>query len=265
MSMRKHARVRKPTATSEPASTGAPNLDPQPLNTPQPNSAGPASGHSFANVRVFPSDTGRSPQRAAAQRAMSQRATGQRATNQNTGVVQRAAKPKEELKPARPEPINEQEEVDLLAQPLDDTAWSAGFAMVANAVDDEDHEYDPSTIATMTGLDMTKRQDWEDIRKGAAALELSPMEVRAATPAMWAHILSEFGPFWLVENDQPDHALVVGGMSGDGTAEKTDLMVYRSKPLKSGMMQNQSFQKIIEDFRLQDPDHPKVSIVHGQQ
>jgi hypothetical protein len=178
-------------------------------------------------------------------------------------TIQREAK--EEAKDAPPpEPITEQEEVNLEGQPVDDTAWSAGFSMVANAVDEEDHEYDPQAIATMTGMELTKRQDWTEIRKAAGKLEMAPIEVKETSPAMWAEILREFGPFWLVQNDQPESSLVVGGMSGDGTAEKTTVTVYRTKPQKSGMVQTQSFQKIMEEFRLHEPGHPKTSIVHGQ-
>lgn len=239
MSMRKQARMRKPAPSAESA-TGGPSLEQTPMNAgPQ---GAPASGHSFAQMRIHysgPGHSGKNP------------------------IIQREAKPEGEEEAPKPEPITLHYEYEKQGQPLPETGWAAHLGGLYTFYNSENKKIDSEGVATSTGLELAKEHDWTDIQKAAGAMELNPQEVHNASPAQWAAILNEFGPFWLVENDKPDESMVISAMSGDGTAEGTEVTYHESMPMNSGATQTKRFDVIAADWRLNEKDHPKTSIVHG--
>lgn len=84
-----------------------------------------------------------------------------------------------------------------------------------------------------------------------AAWGLRQIGPASAMPDVWANLLQSNGPLWIVEVGNPYHAVVVGGIHGDGTPEQTILTIYDPWPPNQGAVDEQkAFLDFDSDFSL---------------
>lgn len=139
-------------------------------------------------------------------------------------------------------------EVFLIPQPTEVSCWAASLAMVVSARDLA--STDPRTVAMQAGMDVDTGYGWTDIRQAVATWNLVEEGPRSAMPAEWARLLEQWGPIWVVEVGAPYHAVVLGGVRGDGTPEGTQVTIYNPWPPWVGAVETKTFLDFDTEFGL---------------
>jgi hypothetical protein len=138
--------------------------------------------------------------------------------------------------------------VQLVPQPTPVTCWAASLAMVAGYRDSA--SYSADTIAAAAGMDTIAGYSWADIQKAVTTWNLQQEGPTSAMPSAWADLLRTWGPIWIVEVGAPYHAVVVGGLQGDGTPESTDVTVYNPWPPGQGAVETKTFLAFDQEYGL---------------
>lgn len=139
-------------------------------------------------------------------------------------------------------------EVALIPQPTDVSCWAAALAMVVSTRDQASTT--PEAVATQAGMDLETGYGWTDIRRSVTAWGLVEEGPRSAMPEEWARLLSDWGPIWVVEIGAPYHAVILGGVHGDGTPEGSYVTVYNPWPPGLGAIESKPFYDFAEEFGL---------------
>ncbi|GAA3393297.1 papain-like cysteine protease family protein [Cryptosporangium minutisporangium] len=139
-------------------------------------------------------------------------------------------------------------DVVLIPQPTDVSCWAAALAMVVSARDRASRSAE--AVALQAGMDVSTGYGWSQIRAAVNAWNLVEEGPRSAEPAEWARMLEAWGPIWIVEIGAPYHAVVLGGIRGDGTAEGTRVTLYNPWPPGVGVIESKSFLDFDSDFGL---------------
>jgi hypothetical protein len=139
-------------------------------------------------------------------------------------------------------------EVSLIPQPTEVSCWAASLAMVVSARDQA--STDPRTIAMQAEMDVDTGYGWTDIQWALATWNLVEEGPRSAMPAEWARLLKQWGPIWVVEVGAPYHAVVLGGVRGDGTPEGTQVTIYNPWPPRIGAVETKTFLDFDTEFGL---------------
>ena len=139
-------------------------------------------------------------------------------------------------------------EVELVPQPTDVSCWVAALAMVIGFRDRS--SYAPEDIAAAAGMDVNTSYGWGEIRNAVNAWNLREEGPASAMPELWADLLRDYGPIWIVEVGAPYHAVVLAGIQGDGTPEGTRVTVFNPWPPKQGNIEYKSFLDFEAEFEL---------------
>ncbi len=136
--------------------------------------------------------------------------------------------------------------VPLIPQPTDVSCWAASLAMVVSYRDSA--SYAPETIAQQSGMDIAGSYGWPDIRNAVSTWGLNTEGPACGLADYWATLLSNHGPIWIVEVGNPNHAVVVVGVNGDGTQEGTTVTLNNPWPPNAGVVETKTFQQFENDF-----------------
>jgi len=139
-------------------------------------------------------------------------------------------------------------DVALIPQPTDVSCWAASLAMVVSARDSASTP--PQTVASRAGMDVDTGYGWTDIQRAVVAWNLVEEGPRSAMPEEWARLLELWGPIWVVEVGAPYHAVVLGGVRGDGTPDGTYVTVYNPWPPGVGVVDTKTFLEFDQEFGL---------------
>src|SRR5262249_13557914 len=123
-------------------------------------------------------------------------------------------------------------DVSLIPQPTDVSCWAASLAMIVSAR--ALVSIDPQTVVARAGMDIDTSYGWNEIQGAVTTWDLIEEGPRSAMPAEWARLLKQWGPIWVVEVGAPYHAVVLGGVRGDGTPEGTEVTIYNPWPPRVG-------------------------------
>jgi hypothetical protein len=140
------------------------------------------------------------------------------------------------------EPVDVGYSVSLVAQPTESSCWAASIAMLVNET--------PQRVVESAGMSLDEGYGWDQIEPAAHQWGLSELAPASGPPSVLASWLQENGPLWVVERGAPYHAVVVGGISGDGSMDGTYVTVYNPWPVGSGATQYPSFREFEQEFEL---------------
>jgi len=140
------------------------------------------------------------------------------------------------------EPVDIGYSVSLVAQPTESSCWAASIAMLVNET--------PQAVVEAAGMSLDEGYGWDQIEPAAHQWGLSELAPASGPPSVLASWLSENGPLWVVERGAPYHAVVVGGISGDGSMDGTYVTVYNPWPVGSGATEYPSFRQFEQEFEL---------------
>jgi hypothetical protein len=123
-------------------------------------------------------------------------------------------------------------DVQLVPQQTGYSCWAAGAAMLVGWRDQI--SIDPFEIANAIGY-------WQQYQNGLepadttmfAAWGLTPEPPQTYTIEGFAQLLENYGPLWVASAEPGPHIRVVTGITGDGTADGTTLMI--NDPWQLGM------------------------------
>lgn len=149
--------------------------------------------------------------------------------------------------------------VDLVPQPTNVSCWAASLAMVVATRDGASTTADE--VATKAGMSTTKGYNWTAIQGAVSTWGLAELAPMSAYPSYWAKQLKGNGPLWVVEVGAPYHAVVVGGMQGDGSAKGTKVKIYNPWPPNKGKVEDKGFLAFDKEFGLGAGS--KANIVHA--
>jgi hypothetical protein len=144
--------------------------------------------------------------------------------------------------------LDVQTDVVLIPQPTDVTCWAASLAMVVSARDQM--STDPARIASVAGMDIHTGYGWDAIRRAVRTWSLVEEGPQSAMPEDVARWLENWGPIWVVEIGAPYHAVVLSGITGDGTSEGTYVTVYNPWPPGVGAIETKWFIDFENEFGL---------------
>ncbi|GAA0816504.1 papain-like cysteine protease family protein [Spirilliplanes yamanashiensis] len=140
------------------------------------------------------------------------------------------------------EPVSVHHSVSLVAQPTDTSCWAASIAMLVGET--------PQAVVDRVGLEIDGSYGWDQIEPAARQWGLTPLYPACGMPDLLASWLYQHGPLWVVEIGAPYHAVVVGGIEGDGTEDGTYVTVYNPWPPNGGAVEQETFRKFESDFEL---------------
>lgn len=118
-------------------------------------------------------------------------------------------------------------DVALIPQPNKFACWAASMAMILSYK--RQASITPETLANEVGRDLSSSYSWDLLESvcshyGFTSLINVPSETSVYyTPQQWDDWLTQYGPIWFtfIWSDGESHALVLKGISGDGTPEGT--------------------------------------------
>jgi ABC-type bacteriocin/lantibiotic exporter with double-glycine peptidase domain len=148
--------------------------------------------------------------------------------------------------------------VPLIPQPTDVSCWAASLSMVLSYRDSK--SYAPESVASTAGMDVTSGYGWGEIANAVSTWGLRTEGPACGLPEYWAGLLSSYGPIWIVEVGNPNHAVVVVGVNGDGTQEGTTVTLNNPWPPNSGVVETKTFAQFESDFEW--APSPDAQIVH---
>ncbi len=149
--------------------------------------------------------------------------------------------------------------VPLIPQPTDVSCWAASLAMVISYRDQTSHT--PQDTAAAGNMDVDTGYGWDDIKNAVSAWNLKTEGPSCSLPEQWATWLKSYGPIWIVEVGNPNHAVVVVGIDGDGTPDGTTVTLNNPWPPNAGVVETKSYTDFETDFELQTS--PNAQIVHA--
>jgi ABC-type bacteriocin/lantibiotic exporter with double-glycine peptidase domain len=138
--------------------------------------------------------------------------------------------------------------VPLIPQPTAVSCWAASLTMVVAYRDQA--IYTPQSIAAAAQMDVNTGYGWDQIKAAVSAWNLNTEGPTCAMPSDWAGLLESFGPIWIVEVGNPNHAVVIVGINGDGTPEGTNVTLNNPWPPNNGVVENKTFVDFESDFEL---------------
>lgn len=138
--------------------------------------------------------------------------------------------------------------VFLVPQPTDVSCWAAALTMVISHRDQA--SYAVETVAEAAGMDVDTGYSWDEIREAVRTWGLRERGPASAMPAEWSRLLRLFGPLWIVEVGAPYHAVVLGGIAGDGTPAGSWVTVYNPWPPQQGAVEYRWFTDFDYEFGL---------------
>ena len=136
--------------------------------------------------------------------------------------------------------------VPLIPQPTGVSCWAASLAMLTSYRDNA--SYAPESIAQAANMDVDSGYGWSQIQNAVSTWGLNTEGPACGLPDYWATLLSNHGPVWIVEVGNPNHAVVVVGVNGDGTMEGTSITLNNPWPPNAGVVETKSFQQFESDF-----------------
>lgn len=139
-------------------------------------------------------------------------------------------------------PVAVHQSVSLVPQPTDSSCWAASIAMLLGKT--------PEEVVSEAGMSLDEGYGWDQIEPAAKKLGLAELAPACGMPSLLAGWLQDNGPLWVVEVGAPYHAVVVGGVEGDGTVDGTHVIVYNPWPPNSGAIENPTFAAFEQDFEL---------------
>ena len=139
-------------------------------------------------------------------------------------------------------PVDVLLQVELISQPTLSSCWAASLAMLVSYRDQVSTTAD--AIAARAGMDTVTGYNWEKIHQAVLAWELLEAGPACALPDYWANLLQSMGPLWVVEIDKVAHAVVLVGLSGDGTPENTTVVL--NNPWNSNLAPGDTNQGAVE-------------------
>jgi hypothetical protein len=110
-------------------------------------------------------------------------------------------------------------------EPIDDrtqVTWWAAMAVVINYRDGSRLTADE--VFDMTGQDPALAQSWDAVTNGALAHRLDHSNSPRLDVEGWNSLLNRVGPIWLC-HEYGDHAAVLNGVEGDGTANDSTFYI----------------------------------------
>ncbi len=118
-------------------------------------------------------------------------------------------------------------DVELIPQPNKVACWAASMAMVLSYK--RQVSMDPETLANEVGRSLRTSYSWDMLEEVRDQYGFkSVIEVPTETcvyyePQQWKEWLENYGPLWytFIWNSGGSHAMVLTGISGDGTPEGT--------------------------------------------
>jgi Papain-like cysteine protease AvrRpt2 len=123
-------------------------------------------------------------------------------------------------------------DVELIPQPTTVSCWAAALAMIISCRDQA--SYTADDVASRVNMNTAKGYGWKEIHAAVSAWNLNEEGPMSAMPDYWARLLESCGPLWIVEVGAPAHAVVVVGMHGDGTPDKTKVTINNPSPPNQG-------------------------------
>lgn len=145
-------------------------------------------------------------------------------------------------------PISIEHSVDLIPQPTRVSCWAAALTMVIDFRDKM--SYPVNHVTSTAGMNLTTGYGWSQIQNAVSTWGLQELAPMSAYPDWWADYLAAHGPLWIVEVGAPYHAVVLGGMHGDGTPGATEMHVYNPWPPNSGAVEYKTFEDFDREFGL---------------
>ena len=149
-------------------------------------------------------------------------------------------------------------DVPLIPQPTAVSCWAASLAMVVGFRDQT--SLTPQSIAAAANMDCDTGYGWEAIKNAVSAWNLTTEGPACALPEQWATWLQNHGPIWIVEVGNPNHAVVVVGIQGDGTPDGTTVTLDNPWPPNQGVIETKSYTDFESDFEL--ATSPTAQMVH---
>jgi len=115
-------------------------------------------------------------------------------------------------------------DVPLITQPDETTCWAAALAMIRSFRDQASYGVDD-----IAGAAPHRWMTWSEIEPIADGVGLVEIASAGLMPAGWHDLLAAHGPLWIVikaaVSNRASHAVVLTGMSGDGSLEGTSMLV----------------------------------------
>lgn len=139
-------------------------------------------------------------------------------------------------------------DVPLVPQPTDVSCWAASLTMVISHRDQA--SYSVEDVAAQAGLNTSDSYDWSSIKGAVQSWGLNEVWPASGTPEYWADQLASRGPIWVVETGNPYHAVVLVGISGDGSVDNSRVTVNNPWPPNAGEVQTLDFSTFESDFEL---------------
>ncbi|MCW2594278.1 MAG: hypothetical protein QOH52_958 [Pseudonocardiales bacterium] len=149
-------------------------------------------------------------------------------------------------------PLSVHQSVTLVAQPTETSCWAASIAMLVSET--------PEAVVERADMKIDEGYGWSEIEPAASKWGLTPLAPACGMPDLLAGWVHEYGPLWVVEVGAPYHAVVVGGVEGDGTPDGTFVTVYNPWPPGSGAVESITFTQFESDFELGAGS--KASLLH---
>lgn len=149
--------------------------------------------------------------------------------------------------------------VQLIGQPTDWSCWATSAVMVVGWRDAM--SIPPEAMATDEHFKWAFNHGlpWTDAGRLAEAARLDTEEPQSFTVEAWARMLADYGPLWVggaypgthseLEN-VGGHAIVIGGISTDGTVEGTEFLIFDPWPQGSDHAtgEGSSYWQTMNDF-----------------
>jgi hypothetical protein len=139
-------------------------------------------------------------------------------------------------------PVSVHHSVGLVGQPTDTSCWATSIAMLVNET--------PQAVVDRVHLKIDGSYGWDQIEPAATEWGLTVLYPACGMPDLLASWLEHHGPLWIVEIGAPYHAVVVGGIEGDGSEDGTHVTVYNPWPPNHGEIQHPTFREFEQDFEL---------------
>lgn len=156
-------------------------------------------------------------------------------------------------------------QVPLIPQPDKLSCWAASMAMLLSYR--RNTSFTPQSLARQVGRNLRTSYSWEMLEqvKNYFGFRDIPLPSNASlypSPQQWSQWLSTYGPLWLTVVGRPSHAIIVHGLRGDCSPERTSINVLNPwntntsftsdpvdfNPFNSGLAYTQSFRNFAASF-----------------
>ena len=131
-----------------------------------------------------------------------------------------------------------------MSQATDRECWITALTVMVNWK--HGGTWSPDQVAEGAGKTIDQVQDsegWPGLYAIANHYGMDSLGYTPADPDAWAQAMAD-GPLWIVITGIPSHAVVLHGMSGDGSPDGTDVTVTDSM----GGVQTKTWSELMRDF-----------------